>query len=261
MDNFIKSFWDEWASRVKNPLIASFILAHIALNWQAYSLLIWATPPFEERMELFRLSNGQYQLVWQPFALGLLLTVILPVISFAISKVNHWATAQHKSLIEKQVHEQKSERAKLEDERESQREKRAKQREKEIGELARARSNLEKEVGPDAVKHAEDQLSEKAEPEDVVSRLTPPQIVLILLLSHYGSADFSQNIPFMDAWFELLGHHDFDRAKIELAEAVTELSALNVVAYTTRNTRLATAKLTAKGYGIYDELSKKLGLS
>lgn len=257
MDTFIKSFWDEWASRAKNPLIASFILAHVALNWQAYSLLIWATPPFEERMELFRLSNGQYQLVWQPLALGLLLAVILPVFSFAISKVNHWATAQHKSLIEKQVHEQKSERAKFEDERESQREKRAKQREKEIGELARARSDLEKEVGPDAVKHAENILGMSDQDFFEMQELDQSELATLNLLAIEGTMSLSSfNIP--KKTLDILGHVDLHRAKIEILEAVATLVKKGIAFHGADSVGHKTVSLTAKGYRMNDAVQSSM---
>lgn len=266
MDNFVKSFWDEWASRAKNPLIASFILAHIALNWQAYSLLIWATPPFEERMELFRLSNGQYQLVWQPLFLGILLVVVLPIASFGITFVNKWATTQHKLLIERQGHTLKSERARLEDEREVQRQQRVQRKLDTVSEFVKKRSDLEQQFGSEAVEQAEDQLSEKIEPEDVVEKeewqyWSETEIFSLLFLEEYADGiELRTAFDVPEHLMERLGHTDRARARVEIVDSIPALESYGAaLRFRRHNTDFA--RPTAKGYAMIDRIKTFLWFS
>jgi hypothetical protein len=253
VDDFVRSFLEGWVSRVKHPLIASFILSHIAINWQDYALLIWATPKFEERMELFRATNDHYQLVWQPLVLGLLLTMILPATSFAISKVNNWATAEHKMLIEKQAHNLRSQRAKFEDERESEREKRAKQREEEIGKLARARNELEKEVGSDAVKHAENVLGMSDQDFLELQQLGQPEVEALNLLAVEGEITLA-SFDISNSTLNRLGHGDRHRAKIEIIEALVTLEKKGIAITAKNSVGHKVATLTGKGYRLNDAI-------
>lgn len=265
MDNFIKSFWDEWASRAKNPLIASFILAHIALNWQAYSLLIWATPPFEERMELFRLSNGQYQLVWQPLALGILLVVVLPIASFGITSVNKWATTQHKLLIERQGHTLKSERARLEDEREVQRQERAQRKLDTVSEFVKKRSDLELKFGSEAVEQAEDQLREKLEPEEMAEKeewedWSDAEIAAMLFIEPYGAGiALDSEFAIGGSIFRVLGHSDLIRGRIEIRGSLRKLEKSGCVRINHNSFAGTSASPTAKGYKMIDRIKSISG--
>lgn len=257
MDDFFKSFLDGWSSRAKHPLIASFVLANIALNWQAYALLIWGSPPFEERMELFRATTGQGELVWQPLALGLLMVVILPLASFGLSKATEWATSQHKLQVERQVHNLRSERARLEDERETAKQIRAKNRLEEIGNLARRRNELEDEVGSDAIANAKRELTDEPDPSLIVDQLTQPQIAVLFFLNESSAPTpmpTADEIP--SKTLTLLKHRNRPRASVELRDANNSLIEDGYVAKM-QNSIPAAFHLTTAGYKLMDSIESE----
>lgn len=99
MDLF-KAFTEWMDTRLRHPFLSYFFIAFVLLNWKAYALLIWSEQSFDKRLEQFNAENGIWNLLVWPAALGLILSMAMPLISLIIAFVGQWPSFEHQKLKE-----------------------------------------------------------------------------------------------------------------------------------------------------------------
>lgn len=82
MSDFLKSVFDAWDQRIRSPILGSAILAHFAINWKPYLILIWADGPIRSRIAEFEGVTSLLTLYLLPVGLGVGLGIAMPWVSW-----------------------------------------------------------------------------------------------------------------------------------------------------------------------------------
>lgn len=98
-----KAFTEWMDTRLRHPFLSYFFVAFVFLNWRAYALLIWSEQSFDNRLAQFNAENDIWDLVVQPAAFALFLSVVLPLISLLIAWVGAWPSIEHPKLKDRQT--------------------------------------------------------------------------------------------------------------------------------------------------------------
>lgn len=87
----LKSIVEASEDRVRSPWFGSIVIAWIFINWQVVALFLFSKTTVEEKIAVI-LENHFSVEMWFIYPLGVAFafTVISPVISFGVFKINHW---------------------------------------------------------------------------------------------------------------------------------------------------------------------------
>lgn len=90
-----KSFMEASEDRVRSPWFGSIVIAWICINWQVVALFAFSEMSVEEKIEVILSSHYSIELwILYPFAVAFLFTIVSPVITFGVFRINHWFKVQ-----------------------------------------------------------------------------------------------------------------------------------------------------------------------
>lgn len=105
MKEILKSFFEVSRDRIKNPLIGTFIISWIVINWRPIIILMFSTKPIENRINFIEsLYSSFYTYFLIPFLIALIYVLILPYFMWAIDEIIRKSTiGRKKNLIKQQI--------------------------------------------------------------------------------------------------------------------------------------------------------------
>lgn len=88
MKELIKSFFESSRERIKNPLIGTFAISWILINWKPIFILLFSNLTIEKRIQEIELNHTslKYNLVL-PLIIALLYVIILPYLMWLIDEL------------------------------------------------------------------------------------------------------------------------------------------------------------------------------
>lgn len=105
MKEILKSFFESSKDRIKNPLIGTFIISWIAINWRPITVLLFSDKNVENRINYIEnnyTTVGTYFLI--PFGIALIYVIVLPYFMWAVDELVRKSTiGRKKNLIKQQV--------------------------------------------------------------------------------------------------------------------------------------------------------------
>ncbi|MDY2587786.1 hypothetical protein [Winogradskyella aquimaris] len=105
MKEILKSFFESSKDRIKNPLIGTFIISWIAINWRPITVLLFSDKNVENRINYIEnnyATVGTYFLI--PFGIALIYVIVLPYFMWAVDELVRKSTiGRKKNLIKQQV--------------------------------------------------------------------------------------------------------------------------------------------------------------
>ncbi|KQC32733.1 hypothetical protein AAU57_04930 [Nonlabens sp. YIK11] len=105
MKEILKSFFESSKERIKNPLIGTFIISWIAINWKPITILLFSDEIIENRINYIETNYASvdtYLLI--PFGIALIYVIILPYFMWGVDELVRKSTiGRKKNLIKQQV--------------------------------------------------------------------------------------------------------------------------------------------------------------
>src|SRR5690606_29133259 len=103
MKEIIKSFFETSRDRIKNPLIGTFIISWIAINWRPITILLFSVETVENRIDYIETTyTSFYTYFLIPFGIALVYVLILPYFMWAVDEVIRKSTIGRKKNVLKQ---------------------------------------------------------------------------------------------------------------------------------------------------------------
>ncbi|SHJ44806.1 hypothetical protein [Aquimarina spongiae] len=97
MLDLIKTFFETSKERIKNPLIGTFIISWIAINWRPIAVFLFSEHTIENRIEHIISSYSSYwSLVLYPSFLAIAYVIILPYFMLLIDELTKFSTLARK---------------------------------------------------------------------------------------------------------------------------------------------------------------------
>ena len=88
MLDLIKSFFETSKERLKNPLIGTFIISWIAINWRPLSILLFSNQSIENRIDTIVSCYSSFNTYFlTPFLIALAYVIILPYFMWTIDGI------------------------------------------------------------------------------------------------------------------------------------------------------------------------------
>ncbi len=104
MKDIIKSFFEASTERIKNPLIGTFIISWIAINWRPIMILLFSEQKVENRIEYIIIQYSTFQTYFIiPFVIALIYVIILPYFMWAVDELIRKSTIGRKNNLLKQT--------------------------------------------------------------------------------------------------------------------------------------------------------------
>lgn len=104
MKDIIKSFFDASRERIKNPLIGTFIISWIAINWRPIMILLFSEQKIENRIDYIIACYSSFQTYFLiPFLIALIYVIILPYFMWAVDELIRKSTIGRKKNLLKQT--------------------------------------------------------------------------------------------------------------------------------------------------------------
>jgi hypothetical protein len=104
MKDIIKSFFDASRERIKNPLIGTFIISWIAINWRPIMILLFSEQKVENRIDYIIEQYSSIQTYFIiPFGIALIYVIILPYFMWAVDELIRKSTIGRKKNLLKQT--------------------------------------------------------------------------------------------------------------------------------------------------------------
>ncbi|WP_179335334.1 hypothetical protein [Winogradskyella costae] len=104
MKDIIKSFLDASRERIKNPLIGTFIISWIAINWRPIMILLFSDQKVENRIDYIITHYSSFQTYFLvPFIIALIYVIILPYFMWAVDELIRKSTIGRKNNLLKQT--------------------------------------------------------------------------------------------------------------------------------------------------------------
>lgn len=99
MADIIKSFIDASRERVKNPLIGSFLLSWLVLNWKLVFTLLFSSLEMTERIDIIQESYIGYKYnFWYPLGISASLAVLSPLLMLLFDWLTKRPQTERKKL-------------------------------------------------------------------------------------------------------------------------------------------------------------------
>jgi hypothetical protein len=104
MKDIIKSFFEASQERIKNPLIGTFIISWIAINWRPIIILLFSKEKVENRIDYIVANYSTFQTYFLiPFVIALIYVIILPYFMWAVDELIRKSTIGRKNNLLKQT--------------------------------------------------------------------------------------------------------------------------------------------------------------
>jgi hypothetical protein len=104
MKDIIRSFFDASRERIKNPLIGTFIISWIAINWRPIMILLFSEQKVENRIDYIIEQYSSIQTYFIiPFGIALIYVIILPYFMWAVDELIRKSTIGRKKNLLKQT--------------------------------------------------------------------------------------------------------------------------------------------------------------
>lgn len=104
MKEIIKSFFETSKERIKNPLIGTFLISWIAINWKPISILFFSNKDIEDRITHIIDNYSSFQSYFLvPFIITIVYLIILPYFMWGMDEVLKKSIIGRKKNIIKQL--------------------------------------------------------------------------------------------------------------------------------------------------------------
>jgi hypothetical protein len=94
----VKEIFDVLGARLRTPILGNFLLAVALLNWRAFFQLFFGDQNVDLKIEQFDESTSTVSLLWLPLLLGLIFSVLQPLIALLGSFIAYWPVHQKRLL-------------------------------------------------------------------------------------------------------------------------------------------------------------------
>ncbi|SNR60554.1 hypothetical protein SAMN06265371_106203 [Lutibacter agarilyticus] len=104
MKEIIKSFFEASRERIKNPLIGTFLISWIAINWKPISILFFSNKDIEYRITHINDNYSSFQSYFLvPFIITIVYLIILPYFMWGMDEILNKSIIGRKKNIIKQL--------------------------------------------------------------------------------------------------------------------------------------------------------------
>jgi len=104
MTDILKSFFEASKERIKNPLIGTFAITWVLLNWKAVVILVFSGLTIEKRIDLIETSHTslKYNLIL-PLAIAFFYVIALPYIMWLVDELIKKSSKERKDNLVNQL--------------------------------------------------------------------------------------------------------------------------------------------------------------
>ncbi|MBW2936496.1 hypothetical protein KXJ69_00165 [Aureisphaera sp. CAU 1614] len=104
MIDFFKTFFETSKERIKNPLIGTFIISWMAINWRPIVVLLFSDQSIENRIDYIVSCYSSFKSYFLiPFLISLVYVIILPYFMWAVDYLIKKSTVERKRNVLNQV--------------------------------------------------------------------------------------------------------------------------------------------------------------
>jgi hypothetical protein len=110
MTDLFKQLFDAASERIRSPFFGSILISFIGFNWRELFYLLFADKPVRARILYFDANTDVWSLFVYPVALGILLALLMPWVSYLgaiVARLPHanLHSVQHGEVSRKRIHE------------------------------------------------------------------------------------------------------------------------------------------------------------
>tara|TARA_B110000240_G_scaffold16777_1_gene17120 strand:+ start:333 stop:1151 length:819 start_codon:yes stop_codon:yes gene_type:complete len=104
MKEIFKSFFEVTKERIKNPIIGTFMISWILINWRPIFIAIFSNKSIVERIELIELNySSVHSYLTIPLVIAFVYVIILPYLMWGIDELMQKSTTGRKKNLTKQI--------------------------------------------------------------------------------------------------------------------------------------------------------------
>jgi hypothetical protein len=104
MKEILKSFFEVSKERMKNPLIGTFMITWVLINWKPIFIALLSKKTIVERIDFIELNYSSiYSYLTIPLAIALFYVIVLPYLMWGIDELMQKATTGRKKNLTKQI--------------------------------------------------------------------------------------------------------------------------------------------------------------
>ena len=259
--DFFKEVKDFFSERLRSPIITSISFVFFLLNWPSLFNLVFGDTTVLERIEYFDANTTICSKYVFPVVFGFMLASIWPWIALAGSKVVSRGVARTKEFQIEEAHKVQLKRTKLRGEIQAEQDRIARDRENTIEEIARQRKQTAEEVGEDSLQRIKDALEQIGSVEkDEWDDWSDAEIAAMLFVEPHGAGFLiSSEFEITSEIFDILGHNNVVRGRVEIRDALKQLEKRGNVEITYSPMGGSSVKPTSNGYKVIDRLKSLRG--